>query len=97
MTSGREEFRYTGCIEAGLSETEGGSQTRTAGTDDDGIVFVILWRKASINIHPAGASAVKVMMMERRTMTGYLLLRCAEASFALRGWLAKTRAINTCG
>lgn len=27
-------------------------------------------------------------------MTGYLLLTCAEASFALKGWFAKMRAIK---
>jgi hypothetical protein len=42
MTSGREELRYTGRVEASLCKTEGSSQTGAARTDDDSIVLVVL-------------------------------------------------------
>ena len=42
MTSRREQLGDTGSVEAGLGKTEGGTQTGTTGTDNDGIVLVIL-------------------------------------------------------
>lgn len=42
VTSGGEELRDTGSVESSLRETESGTQTGTTGTDDDGIVLVIL-------------------------------------------------------
>jgi hypothetical protein len=41
VRSGREQLGDTGSVEASLSKTEGGSQTGTAGTDNEGIVFVV--------------------------------------------------------
>lgn len=43
VTSGREKLGDTGSVEAGLSETEGGSQTGATCTDNEGIVLVILY------------------------------------------------------
>lgn len=37
-----EELRHAGRLEASFRETEGGPETSTTGTDDDGIVFVVL-------------------------------------------------------
>merc|ERR1712093_21258 len=39
--SGGEELCDAGGVEAGLCETEGGSQAGTTGADDDGIVLVV--------------------------------------------------------
>jgi hypothetical protein len=41
VRSGGEQLGDTGSVEASLSETEGGSQTGTTGTDNEGIVFVV--------------------------------------------------------
>jgi len=41
VRSGREKLGDTGGVEASLSETEGGSQTSTTGTDNESIVFVV--------------------------------------------------------
>jgi hypothetical protein len=42
VTSGREQLGHTGGFEASLGKTEGSAQTGTTGTDNDGIVLVIL-------------------------------------------------------
>lgn len=42
MTSGGEELRDTGSVESCLCKTKGSSQARATGTDDDGIVLVVL-------------------------------------------------------
>lgn len=42
VTSGREQLGDTGSLEASLGKTEGSAQTGTTGTDNDGIVLVIL-------------------------------------------------------
>lgn len=42
MTSRGEKLRNTGSVEASLGQTEGGTQTGTASTDDNGIVLVVL-------------------------------------------------------
>lgn len=42
VTPGREKLRYTGSVEAGLGQTEGGAKTGTTGTDNDRIVLVVL-------------------------------------------------------
>ena len=42
MTSCREEFAYTRCIEASLCKAEGRSETRSASTNDKGIILVVL-------------------------------------------------------
>jgi hypothetical protein len=39
--TGREELGDTGGVETSLSETEGGTETGTTGTDDEGIVGVV--------------------------------------------------------
>jgi hypothetical protein len=41
MRSSGEQLGDTGSVEAGLGKTEGGSQTSTAGADDESIVFVV--------------------------------------------------------
>lgn len=42
VTSCGEELGDTGCVEASLGKTEGGTKTGTTSTDDEGIVLVIL-------------------------------------------------------
>jgi hypothetical protein len=42
VRSGREELGDTGSVEAGLSETEGSSQTGTTSTNNESIVLVVL-------------------------------------------------------
>lgn len=42
VTSRGEQLGNTGSVEASLGQTEGGTQTGTTGTDDDGIVLVVL-------------------------------------------------------
>lgn len=42
VTSGREEFRDTGRVEASLGKTESRAETGTASANDEGIVFVVL-------------------------------------------------------
>lgn len=45
--SGREELGDTGSVEASLGETKGSTETGTAGTDDDGIVLVVLFLRVN--------------------------------------------------
>lgn len=40
--SGREKLGNTGSVETSLGQTEGSTQTGTTGTDNDGIVLVVL-------------------------------------------------------
>ena len=42
VRSRREQFGDTSSVESSLRQTEGGAETSTTGTDDDGIVFVVL-------------------------------------------------------
>jgi hypothetical protein len=42
VASSGKQFRDTGSVEASFRQTEGGSQTSTSGTDNDGIVLVVL-------------------------------------------------------
>lgn len=42
VTSGGEELRDTGSVKSSFRETECGTKAGTTGTDDDGIVLVIL-------------------------------------------------------
>jgi len=42
VRSGREKLRNTGSVETSFSQTEGSAQTGTTGTDDDGIILVVL-------------------------------------------------------
>lgn len=42
MRTSGEELGDTGSVEASLGETKGSTQTGTTGTDDNGIVLVIL-------------------------------------------------------
>jgi hypothetical protein len=46
---GREKLGNTGGVEAGLGQTEGSAQTGTTGTDNDGIVLVVLQQS---ELHP---------------------------------------------
>lgn len=43
VRSSGEKLRDTGSVESSFSKTEGGTQTGTTSTDDDGIVFVVLY------------------------------------------------------
>lgn len=52
MTSCREQLGNTGGVEASLGQTEGSTQTGTTGTDNDGIVLVILRKLESIHLQP---------------------------------------------
>lgn len=85
VRSGREKLGDTSSVEASLGETEGSSQTGTTGTNNDGIVLVVLYN--------CQLTARRSMDGElRRTMTEYLLLTKGDASLALKGPLAITRA-----
>lgn len=42
VTSSGKQLRDTGSVEASLGETKGGTETSTTGTDDEGIVLVVL-------------------------------------------------------
>lgn len=42
VRSSREKLGDTGCVEASLGKTESSSQTSTTGTDNEGIVLVVL-------------------------------------------------------
>jgi hypothetical protein len=42
VTSRGEQLRNTGSVESSLGQTEGSAQTGTTGTDNDGIVLVVL-------------------------------------------------------
>jgi hypothetical protein len=42
VTSCGEKLGDTSCVESSLGQTEGSAQTGTTGTDNDGIVLVIL-------------------------------------------------------
>jgi hypothetical protein len=48
VTSGREELGNTSGVETSLGQTEGGTETGTTGTDDDGIVLVVLWSNENL-------------------------------------------------
>lgn len=86
MTSCGEELRNTGCIEAGLGETESSSETRTASADNDGIVLVILQIPVSVcHSDQAGKVEGVEVYLSRHTITGYLELTKGEASLARRG------------
>ena len=43
MAPGGEELGYTGSVEASLGKTECCSKAGPASSDDDGIIFVVLW------------------------------------------------------
>jgi hypothetical protein len=42
MTSRGEKLRDTGCVEPGLGQTESSTETGATGTDNEGIVLVVL-------------------------------------------------------
>jgi hypothetical protein len=48
VTSGGEQLRDTGGVEASLGQAKGGAQTGAAGTDNNGIVLVILQLQSAI-------------------------------------------------
>lgn len=41
MRPGREQLGDACCVEPGLGESNGGSETSTAGTDDDSVILVV--------------------------------------------------------
>lgn len=116
MASRGEELRYTGCVETSLGETERCPQPSTTGTNDEGIVLVVLGRQSAAS-EPMYRWAAEAVFLQSgraeyayvcvccmsvhgcgwtgRTTTGYLLLTCMGASFALSGLFAKMRAMNT--
>lgn len=49
MRTGREQLGNTGSVETSLGQTEGSAETGTTGTDNDGIVLVVLQRS---DFHP---------------------------------------------
>ena len=77
VTSGREEFRYTRCVESCLRKTECSPKTRSTGANNKGIVFMIL--KIEFRKYPPGIRA------EKPTIIGYLLSMNGDASFARSG------------
>lgn len=44
VASSRKQFGDTGSVEASFRKTEGGSQTGTSSTDNDGIILVVLFQ-----------------------------------------------------
>lgn len=50
VTSRGEELGNAGSVEAGLSETEGGTETGTTGTNNDRIVLMVLQAKKAFNV-----------------------------------------------
>ena len=78
MTPRREQLRDTRGIKTRFGQAESGAQTGPAGTNHNGIVFMILPR---LDEDEGGFEG-------QRTMMGYLLETNGEASFARRGWLA---------
>jgi hypothetical protein len=91
VTSCGEQLGDAGRVEASLGKTEGRTQTGTAGTDDDGVVLMVLVRA---QVNPLFSSNIARIPTEGHTMTGYLLLTNGDASFARSGPLAMTRAID---
>ncbi len=76
-----EELRYTRGIEPSLGQTEGSPKPRSAGTDDNGIVLMVLVT-ASSDVIPE--SELKITL-GTPTMTGYWLPTNGDASFARSG------------
>lgn len=95
VASGREQLGDTGSVETGLSKTEGGSQTGTTSTNDEGIVLVVLGK--SVNWRDSNDSWPRGQAGGRHTMTAYLVLTKGDASLARRGPLAMTRAVEDPG
>jgi hypothetical protein len=83
VTSCGKELRDTGSLEASLSQTKGCAKPGATGTNNDGIVFVVL------QLLGTGRDFRRV---RQRTITGYFDDTCGEASFARSGWLAMIRA-----
>lgn len=51
VRSGREKLGNTSSVEASLGQTEGRTQTGTTGTNDDGIVLVVLQNRSESPLH----------------------------------------------
>ena len=83
MTSSGEELGYTRRVEPSLGETKCCSQTRSTGTNNDSIIFMIL---------PDLSIMRPIPLLCIHTTTGYLLLTKGEASFARRGACVMIRA-----
>jgi hypothetical protein len=49
MTSRGEQFRHTGSVETSFRKTESRTQTSASGTNNNSVVFMILWPLASGN------------------------------------------------
>jgi hypothetical protein len=92
-TSG-EELGDTGSVEASLGETEGSTQTRTTGTDDNGIVLVILLQS---EFHFSIHFCISCRRFCRLTMTGYFSEINPSAAFARRGPGVQSRAADRVG
>ena len=88
MASSGKQFGDTSSVEASFRKTEGGSQTSTSGTDNDGIVLVVLFQ-VSIDEdveqywHPAYNNWV---LLGNRTFGGLCTKRVGaeNASYAIR-------------
>ena len=55
VRSGGEELGNAGSVEASLGETESGTETGTAGTDNDGIELVVLRGEEEESCQPTKA------------------------------------------
>lgn len=92
MTSGGEQFGNACRVEAGFRETEGSSQARATGADNNSIVFVVLYRDKKVSRSEwmvcIGASR------RRRTITGYFVLTKGDASLARSGRFANIFAVR---
>lgn len=84
MASCREQLRDTGGVEASFRKSEGGAETSTTGTHNNGVIFVVL--------HEVSYSECVASWSRHRTMTGYLDAIGPVASFARSGCEPKIRA-----
>jgi hypothetical protein len=71
VRSSREKLGNTGSVEASLGQTEGGAQTGTTSTDNDGIVLVILFAVRFL----LNCNVFELRRRCRLTMIGYFSAR----------------------
>jgi len=67
VRSSRKEFGNASSVEPSLCQTEGSAQTCTSGSDNDGVVLMVL------RPSPVSRKVVRERVIVLRTMTGYLL------------------------
>lgn len=67
MGTSREKLGNTGNVEASLRQTESSTQTGTTGTDDNGIVLVVL-QQVRMSVFLV---SIHLVQQSRLTITGY--------------------------